>query len=158
MSPKDQNPTPKDDKDKSKKPTATNPKTDNKQPVSSATGQLGTKDKSYFSIPAHPKTKFDEKNFLSLLEGSISLTLEEKQRVIDAIPRLSIEQINELIKIFEDEKVKFAELEGEFKTDVEKLKKEREREFEMAEIKKQEENEADSDADQAADIKAGLDL
>ncbi len=77
----------------------------------------------HFTIPPHPNTQFDDKNFLTLLEGSISLTLEEKQRVIDAIPRLSIEQINELIKIFEEEKEKFSELEKEFSDDVSRLKK-----------------------------------
>lgn len=114
--------------------------------------------KFHFKIPPHPKTTFDEKNFLTLLEGSISLTLEEKQRVIDAIPRLSIEQINELIKIFEEEKEKFAELEKEYGDDVKKLKAEREREFEMAEVKKEEMSEAEDEAAQAEALKKQLGL
>jgi hypothetical protein len=112
----------------------------------------------HFVIPPHPKTTFDEKNFLTLLEGSISLTLEEKQRVIDAIPRLSIEQINELIKIFEEEKVKFAELEKEYGDDVKKLKAEREKEFDMAETKKEEMSEAEEEAAQAEALKKQLGL
>jgi len=43
------------------------------------TGQLGKRDGHIFVIPPHPNTQFDEENFLTLLEGSISLTMEEKQ-------------------------------------------------------------------------------
>ena len=108
------------------------------QTASDRAGQLPAREKHLFTIPPHPNTQFDEERFLTLLEGSISLTMEEKQRVIDAIPRLSIEQINELISIFEEEKQKFAELEKEFADDVSKLKAEREKEIEMAELKKEE--------------------
>ena len=114
--------------------------------------------KHHFVIPPHPKTTFDEEYFLNLLEGSISLTLEEKQRVIDAIPRLSIEQINELIKIFEEEKVKFAELEKEYGEDVKKLKAEREKEFEMAKVKEEEMSEAEQEAAEAEALKKQLGL
>ncbi len=61
-------------------------------------------------IPAHPETTFDHENFLSLLRGSISLTRDEKWRIIQAIPKLSQFQIDELQKILEDEKRKFGEL------------------------------------------------
>ncbi len=116
-------------------------------------GQLSQRDGNIFIIPPHPNTQFDENYFLALLEGSISLTMEEKQRVIDAIPRLSIEQINELISIFEEEKQKFSELEKEFADDVAKLKAEREKEIEMTETKKEEESEADADAAAAEALK-----
>ncbi len=121
-------------------------------------GQLGTRGGHYLVIPPHPNTQFDEENFLTLLEGSISLTLEEKNRVIEAIPRLSIEQINELIKIFEEEKQKFSELESEFADDVAKLKKEREMEIKMEENRQEEAAEADDDAAAAAALRANLDL
>ena len=121
-------------------------------------GQLGTRNGHYLVIPPHPNTQFDEDNFLTLLEGSISLTLEEKNRVIEAIPRLSIEQINELIKIFVEEKQKFSELESEFGDDVAKLKKERETEIKMEENKQEEAGEADADAAAAAALRANLDL
>lgn len=89
-------------------------------------GILGLKKETHlFKIPLHPNTTFDEENFLNLLEGSISLTLEEKQRVIEAIPRISIEQINELINIFTEEIEKFSELETEFSNDVKSLKRKR---------------------------------
>jgi len=52
------------------------------------------------AIPAHPNTKFDEKKFLELLAGSISLTITEKKRIVEALPQLSQFQIDELMKIF----------------------------------------------------------
>jgi len=121
-------------------------------------GQLGKKSGHIFVIPPHPNTTFDDENFLTLLEGSISLTMEEKQRVIDAIPRLKIEQINELIKIFEEEKQKFAELEGEFAQDVAKLKAEREKEISLHENKQEEQAESSADEEEAAALKKQLGL
>ncbi len=114
-------------------------------------GQLSTRDGHLFVIPPHPNTQFDEENFLILLEGSISLTIEEKKRVIEAIPRLSIEQINELISIFQEEKQKFAELESEFADDVAKLKAEREKEIVSIEMKQEE---AGEDAEAKAEAEA----
>ncbi|MCF7830511.1 hypothetical protein K9M41_00735 [Candidatus Gracilibacteria bacterium] len=122
----------------------------------SRSGQLGPRDKHIFTIPAHPNTTFDEENFLILLEGSISLTMEEKKRVIDAIPRLKIEQINELIKIFEEEKQKFSELEKEFSDDVAKLKKEREKEIQLGEIKQEEQAESASEEAEAEALRKKL--
>lgn len=60
--------------------------------------------------PLHPETNFDEQKFLALLRGSISLTRDEKWRIIQAIPKLSQFQIDELQKILEEEKRKFSEL------------------------------------------------
>ncbi len=121
-----------------------------------AAGDNSAKDNFHFVIPPHPNTTFDEKYFLTLLEGSISLNLEEKQRVIDAIPRLSIEQINELIKIFEEEKIKFAELEEKYGDDVAKLKAEREKEFEVAENKKEEMSASEDEAAEAEALRKQL--
>ncbi len=61
-------------------------------------------------VPVHPETTFDHTLFLTLLRGSISLTRDEKWRIIQAIPKLSQFQIDELQKILEDEKRKFSEL------------------------------------------------
>ena len=58
----------------------------------------------------HPLTSFDEKSFMDLLEHSLSLSTFEKKRVIDAIPTLSQFQIDELVKVFEDERVEFRKL------------------------------------------------
>jgi hypothetical protein len=62
------------------------------------------------NIPAHPATNFDEQKFLALLRGSISLTRDEKWRIIQAIPKLSQFQVDELQKILEEERRKFSEL------------------------------------------------
>lgn len=61
-------------------------------------------------IPDHPETEFDDALFLTLLRGSISLTRDEKWRIIQAIPKLSQFQIDELQKILQEEKRKFSEL------------------------------------------------
>ncbi len=61
-------------------------------------------------VPAHPETNFDEQAFLLLLRGSISLTRDEKWRIIQAIPKLSQFQIDELQKILDEEKHKFSQL------------------------------------------------
>ncbi|MFH1444153.1 MAG: hypothetical protein ABIG34_02055 [Candidatus Peregrinibacteria bacterium] len=61
-------------------------------------------------VPAHPETKFDDQKFLMFLSGSISLTRDEKWRIIMAIPKLSQFQIDELQKILEEERRKFSEL------------------------------------------------
>ena len=58
----------------------------------------------------HPLTTFEEKNFIDLLKHSLSLSTFEKKRVIDAIPTLSQFQIDELVKVFEDERVEFRKL------------------------------------------------
>lgn len=60
-------------------------------------------------IPAH-RLKFDEEKFLTLLGGSISLTRQEKRRIILAISRFSQYQVDELTKILEEEKRKFSQL------------------------------------------------
>lgn len=64
----------------------------------------------HVSIPAHPETTFDEQMFLLLLRGSISLTRDEKWRIIQAVPKLSQFQVDELQKILEEERRKFGEL------------------------------------------------
>lgn len=61
-------------------------------------------------IVTHPLTNFDETKFLDLLEHSLSLSTFEKKRVIDSIPNLSQFQIDELMKVFEDERVEFRKL------------------------------------------------
>ncbi|OIP53816.1 hypothetical protein AUK10_01950 [Candidatus Gracilibacteria bacterium CG2_30_37_12] len=58
----------------------------------------------------HPLTEFDEVHFLDLLEHSLSLSVTEKKRVIDAIPTLSQFQIDELTKVFVDEREEFKKL------------------------------------------------
>lgn len=61
-------------------------------------------------IAVHPLTAFDEAKFLDLLEHSLSLSTFEKKRVIDSVPQLSQFQIDELMKVFEDERIEFRKL------------------------------------------------
>ena len=61
-------------------------------------------------VPPHASTNFDEQKFLTLLRGSISLTRDEKWRIIQAIPKLSQYQVDELQNILEEERRKFTEL------------------------------------------------
>jgi succinate dehydrogenase flavin-adding protein (antitoxin of CptAB toxin-antitoxin module) len=58
----------------------------------------------------HPLSDFDEVYFLDLLEHSLSLSVSEKKRVVDAIPTLSQFQVDELHKVFEDEREEFKKL------------------------------------------------
>lgn len=129
---------------------------DDSQPSQSDTGRLPKRDAHLFEIPPHPNTTFDEEEFLDHLEGSISLTMEEKKRVIEAIPRLSIEQINELLTIFKEERQKFADLEKEFADDVAKLKREREKETQIAEIHQEEQAEDAESAHEAEALRKKL--
>ncbi len=109
-------------------------------------------------VPAHPNTKFDEKIFLELLAGSISLTLNEKKRIIDAIPQLSQFQIDELMKIFEEEKGKFAELEKKHSDQIAELEKQHAGSWQDLEAQKEEESKKAEEAQQAEDIKKQLGL
>ncbi len=61
-------------------------------------------------VSNHPLTTFDELYFLDLLEHSLALNVSEKKRVIDAVPTLSQFQIDELIKVFVDEREEFKKL------------------------------------------------
>ncbi len=58
----------------------------------------------------HPLSDFDEVYFLDLLEHSLSLSIAEKKRVVDAMPTLSQFQVDELHKVFEDEREEFKKL------------------------------------------------
>ncbi len=73
-------------------------------------------------IPAH-NLQFDENKFLRLLAGSISLNKEEKKRIIDSVPKLKQVQIDELIRIFEEEIQKFAQLSKKHVPQLEKMVK-----------------------------------
>ncbi len=81
----------------------------------------GTLNSDNIVVPVHGETKFDEQGFLALLRGSISLTRDEKWRIIQAIPKLSQFQIDELRKILEEEKRKFSELSPKHLLQLQKL-------------------------------------
>ncbi|OGJ60034.1 hypothetical protein A2635_02545 [Candidatus Peribacteria bacterium RIFCSPHIGHO2_01_FULL_51_9] len=71
---------------------------------------MATLSNAKVTIPPHSSTSFDEQKFLTLLRGSISLTRDEKWRIIQAVPKLSQFQVDELQKILEEERRKFGEL------------------------------------------------
>jgi hypothetical protein len=109
-------------------------------------------------VPAHPNTKFDEKRFVQLLAGSISLTINEKKKIIEAIPQLSQFQIDELIKIFEEEQEKFTELEKKHAEQMAELEKQHTASPEAAKAKAEEEAKKAEEARKAEEIKKSLGL
>ncbi len=84
--------------------------------------QLGTKLPAKLKVKA-PKNslKFDEEYFIRLLAGSISLSKDEKKKIVESIPKLKQSQIDELIRIFEEERQKFAALSKKHVPQLEKL-------------------------------------
>lgn len=84
--------------------------------------QLGTKFPAKLTVTA-PKSelKYDDTYFIRLLAGSISLSKDEKRKIIESIPKLKQAQIDELIRIFEEEKQKFAALSKKHVPQLEKL-------------------------------------
>ncbi len=84
--------------------------------------QLGTKLPLVLKIKAPASDlNYNEDYFVRLLAGSISLSKDEKKRIIDSIPSLKQEQIDELTRIFEEEKQKFAALSAKHVPQLEKL-------------------------------------
>lgn len=62
------------------------------------------------TVPAHPGTQFDEREFADLVARSFSITLEEKREIILSVEKFSQHQVDELFRILREERVKFAEL------------------------------------------------
>lgn len=122
-------------------------------------GSFGKDDSfsSKITIPAHD-LNFDEAYFLRLLAGSISLTKDEKKRIIQAIPKLSQFQIDELIKILEEEKRKFSELDVKHQEQLKKLEDKHAQEWEQLEMDGEQEEKAQEDDAQADDIRKSLGL
>lgn len=81
----------------------------------------GRIDNQHIVSPEHPETQFDEQLFLTLLRGSISLTRDEKWRIVQAIPKLSQFQIDELQKILSEERRKFSMLSPKHLIQLQKL-------------------------------------
>jgi DNA anti-recombination protein RmuC len=94
--------------------------------------------------------KFDGDYFIRLLASSISLSKDEKKKIIESIPKLKQAQIDELIRIFEEEKQKFAALSKKHVPQLEKLAQQHhdewmdlETEFTHTTKKKEDEGKAD---------------
>lgn len=108
-------------------------------------------------VPPHT-LQFDEQYFLHLLAGSISLTKDEKARIVESIPKLKQSQVDELIRIFEEERRKFAELGEEHVPQLEKLVKQHYEDWVDIELKQEQSSKADEDAKKAEEIKKQLGL
>ena len=113
--------------------------------------QLGTKFPKQLKVKCPPHgLKFDEEKFVRLLAGSISLSKDEKKKIVESVPKLKQEQIDELIRIFEEEKQKFAALSKKHVPQLEKLAEqhyhewmELEQETEQTQRKQQDQQKAD---------------
>jgi hypothetical protein len=109
-------------------------------------------------VPAHPNTQFDEKKFLELLAKSISLTKTEKQRIIASIPKLSQYQIDELMRIFEEEQKKFAELSKKHEDELKKIEEKHKNDWNDVEHQAKQEAKKKEDEDEAAKLRKQMGL
>jgi len=101
---------------------------------------------------------FDRDHFLRLLAGSISLTKDEKKKIILAIPKLSQFQIDELIKILKEEKRKFRELDAKHLEQLKKLEEKHAKDWEDMEHEYLAESKASEDQNKADEIRKNLGL
>lgn len=111
--------------------------------------------KTRITLPEH-ETTVDEEYFLSLLVWSISLSIEEKRKIVDNFWALNQFQVDELIKIFEEEKSKFAALDVKHKEQLDKLQKQHLQAWESYEMENQQSAEAEEEDDEAEDIRKSL--
>ena len=109
-------------------------------------------------VPAHPETTFDDQKFLTLLRGSISLTRDEKWRIIMAIPKLSQFQIDELQKILEEERHKFSELSPKHLLQLQKLEQKHADDWRDLQAVSVQQSAKSQEQAQAADIRKQLGL
>lgn len=65
-------------------------------------------------VPAHPETTFDHAQFLDVVAGAFSITLEEKRGLVADCGSFSQYQIDELILILLRERWRFAELNARY--------------------------------------------
>ena len=109
------------------------------------------------NMPAHPTTEFDDNKFIELLASSISLTQNEKKKIIESVPKLSQFQVDELMKIFIEEQQKFTELEKKHAEQMAELEKQHA--SPEAQAAKKEEEDAKAKEDEEADaLKKSLGL
>ena len=108
-------------------------------------------------VPAN-ELNFDGKYFIRLLASSISLSKEEKKKIIESIPKLKQSQIDELIRIFEEEKQKFAALSKKHVPQLEKLAKQHFDEWMELEGEVQQTQRKEEDQGKADEIRKNLGL
>ena len=121
--------------------------------------QLGTKLPPELKIKAPAsELKFDEGYFIRLLAASISLSKDEKKKIVESIPKLKQAQIDELIRIFEEEKQKFAALSKKHVPQLEKLADQHYNDWMDLEAESQQEVKAEEDQSKADEIRKNLGL
>lgn len=108
------------------------------------------------TISPHPNTTFDEAYFLKMLAGSISLTKNEKKKIVEAVPKLSQYQIDELIKIFEEERRKFAELDEKHQVKIRELQQKQMDDWKDLEMEKVQVAQKGQEEEAAAALRAKL--
>jgi tetratricopeptide (TPR) repeat protein len=62
-----------------------------------------------FVLP-HPNTEFNEDNFINSIKRSISVSKDEKRRIIMAVPTLSQHQIEQIMIVLDEEAEKFRKI------------------------------------------------
>ncbi|MBT4385065.1 hypothetical protein HOD30_04950 [Candidatus Peregrinibacteria bacterium] len=121
---------------------------------------FGSKMKTFTTTvvcPAH-QLNFDEAKFINLLAGSISLTKDEKKKIVDSIPKLRQEQVDELIRIFDEERAKFIELSPKHGAQLEKLEAEHAADWKDIELMYKSEVSGKKDEEDAEAIRKQLGL
>ena len=106
-------------------------------------------------MPPHT-FNFDENKFLRLLAGSISLTKDEKWKIIQFIPKLSQTKIEQLMSILEEEQRKFQELAAEHGDHLKKLEEKHMMEWKDLEYKYEQKTRRNNDASKADEIRKNL--
>ncbi|EKD93243.1 MAG: hypothetical protein ACD_28C00197G0001, partial [uncultured bacterium] len=114
--------------------------------------------KTTVKLPAGHSLKFNEENFIKLLAGSISLTRDEKKKIIDSIPKLRQDQIDELIDILEEEKEKFIELSPKHSSQLKKLEQKHWAEWKDLETLNEQDQKKGEDQSKADEIRKQLGL
>ena len=106
-------------------------------------------------LPKH-SLNIDENKFLKMLAGSVSLMKDEKKRIIEAVPRLTQQQVDELIKILEEEKQKFSDLDVSHGQQLTGLEQKAKSEWEQLEMEMTAGDRKAEEDKNAADIRAQL--
>jgi hypothetical protein len=121
--------------------------------------QLGSKLPKNIGIKIPPHSlKFDEQYFLHLLAGSISLTRDEKKRIIESVPKLKQSQVDELIRIFEEERRKFSELSAKHVDQLKKLEDQHWKDWQDVELQQKAQEKKSADEAKAEEIRKKLGL
>ena len=101
-------------------------------------------------------TDVDENYFLSLLAWSISLSIEEKKKIIENFWSLNQFQVDELIKIFEEEKEKFSALDIKHKEQLDKMQNQHMLAWEAYELEEKQKEDSIEEEEEVEDIRKSL--